>query len=133
MKRIIFKITVFMFCASCLHAQMIDSSKVPQVIRLKLKRMYPTATNVKWGHECYSQSIVKDTQTITRQLCFRASFPYKKEFEVLHFDSTSTWYQDDEDAGEPEDLITAPQTAIDKSCGKISGQLCQARSCCLHF
>src|ERR1700722_3064931 len=110
------KYIVGLFCllAAMAHAQMLDSVKVPLVIRAKLKRMYPTAANIKWGHDCYSQSMMKGTQTITRQLCFRASFPYKGKFEVIHFDSTATWYRDDDNDSEPEDLIAVPQKAFDK-------------------
>ncbi len=105
-----------LFClyATMAHAQMLDSAKVPLVIRAKLKRMYPAAANIKWGYDCYVESTTNNGKITEKRLCFRASFPHKEKFEVLYFDSTATWYRDDDEDSEPEDLIAVPQKAFDK-------------------
>jgi len=107
---------LILFCllATIAHAQMLDSAKVPQAIRTKLWHIYPKAVNIKWAYDCYVESTTKNGRITEKRLCFRASFPNKEKFEILYFDSTATWYRDDEEDLEPEDLINVPQKAIDK-------------------
>jgi len=106
-----------MFCASTLHAQYIDTITVPVAVRNKLKRMYPDAKSVNWVYDCISQSVTRYGKDVERFLCFQVSFPYKQGYEILHFDSTGTWYLDWESAVAPPIPFVPPAQARNKIIG----------------
>jgi hypothetical protein len=114
MKRTFYIITALVVFASTLQAQLMDSSKVPQVVRGKLKRMYPDARNITWANESYTQTSVIDGKTVEKELCFRAFFPHKDKYEELYFDSTALWYRDEEVDYKPLTPIVVPDGAREK-------------------
>jgi hypothetical protein len=91
-----YKNILLLFCllSSLSQAQEIDSTKVPQAVRVKLWLIYPKATDVSWSRDCHTQTTTVNGVIVQRQLCYQAFRKDSGHLVIMNFDSTATWYND---------------------------------------